>query len=197
MHSSPSGRPSSILSRAIAGGLAGLLATGPMTMLMVFGHRRLPGTQRDPLPPAHITGQLLKAAAAQRELPAKGFAALTMVNHFGYGAAMGSLYGMVAAAKPPGGPFAAGALFGMGVWSGSYLGALPALDLYPPPTKDGASRNRLMIAAHLVWGSCLGVLAVTLLTERSREPPGEADASERLAAPEVTPQSAPQSAPGR
>jgi uncharacterized membrane protein YagU involved in acid resistance len=49
-----------------------------------------------------------------------------------------------------------GVLFGLGVWSSSYLGWLPAFGFVPPVTKKPLSHTLLMIAAHLVWGYTLG-----------------------------------------
>ena len=57
---------------------------------------------------------------------------------------------------------AAGAGFGLLVWTVSYLGLMPALDLHPPATRDTARRNLLMIVAHLVWGATAGVVVDAL-----------------------------------
>ncbi|MEJ7606229.1 MAG: DUF6789 family protein [Bryobacteraceae bacterium] len=55
-------------------------------------------------------------------------------------------------------PAAEGALYGLAVWGGSYLGVMPATGLYKSATEEPAARNALMIAAHLVWGAALGVI---------------------------------------
>jgi putative membrane protein len=85
----------------------------------------------------------------------------TLVAHFGYGTAVGSLLGAIAphgTAKAT----AAGAAFGLLVWTVSYLGVMLALDLYPPATRDSPRRNALMIAAHLVWGATTGAVVDAL-----------------------------------
>jgi putative membrane protein len=58
-----------------------------------------------------------------------------------------------------------GSLFGLIVWSGSYLGLLPGLEILSPATRHPAGRNALMIIAHIVWGSTLGVLVDSLSNE--------------------------------
>jgi hypothetical protein len=49
-----------------------------------------------------------------------------------------------------------GVALGLGVWTASYLGVLPALGILRPATEHPARRTALMIAAHVVWGSALG-----------------------------------------
>jgi uncharacterized membrane protein YagU involved in acid resistance len=55
-----------------------------------------------------------------------------------------------------------GVAYGLGVWTASYLGLLPALGLLAPATEHPARRNALMIAAHVVWGASLGITAKRL-----------------------------------
>jgi uncharacterized membrane protein YagU involved in acid resistance len=144
--------------RLLAGGMAGLVATVPMTVAMEAMHRRLPAPQRYPLPPRRIAMRAAGKAGVREHLGEPGRRAVTMASHFGYGAAVGSLFGAFAPRDPVRGA-AAGAGFGLLVWTVSYLGVMPALDLHPPATKEPPGRNGLMIAAHLVWGAALGALA--------------------------------------
>ena len=90
---------------------------------------------------------------------------VTLLAHFGYGAAVGSLFAPVVEKTGIGG-VGSGLLFGLTVWLVSYLGILPALGLFPPPHRETPHRNLLMIAAHLVWGAALGAL---LAAEDQRE----------------------------
>ena len=83
--------------------------------------------------------------------------AATLAAHFGYGAAAGAAY-IPFAGKSGLAPAAEGALFGLAVWGGSYLGVMPATGLYSSAKDEPAARNALMIAAHLVWGASLGVI---------------------------------------
>src|SRR5436190_23311022 len=85
---------------ALAGALAGALATIPMTVIMLVGHRRLPVRQRDPLPPGQITDSLLAEIDLHDDLSREQKAALALLNHFAYGAAMGSLFGALPKPSP-------------------------------------------------------------------------------------------------
>jgi uncharacterized membrane protein YagU involved in acid resistance len=57
-----------------------------------------------------------------------------------------------------------GALTGLAVWAGSYLGWLPAAGILRPATRHPWRRNLLMIIAHVIWGVTLGEV-VRKLTE--------------------------------
>ena len=141
----------------LIGALAGFAATFPMTAAMTAMHRLLPEHERYPLPPKQITASAAEKTGAETHLGEAEHQALTAAAHFGYGAAMGALYAPAADKIPlPGAMRGAG--FGVVVWTGSYLGLLPALGLLNPATEHPARRNGLMIAAHLIWGAMLGVL---------------------------------------
>jgi uncharacterized membrane protein YagU involved in acid resistance len=139
------------------GAIAGLIATGPMTVVMELSHRRLPIHQQHALPPRKITSRVLARAGQHHRLDEEERTALTVGAHFGYGAAMGALYAPLARAlKVPG--VVSGIVFGLLVWLVSYLGLLPALGLFPPAHREARQRNLLMIVAHVVWGAAVGSL---------------------------------------
>lgn len=138
---------------------AGCAATLPMSVWMLAAqHWLLPRRERYPLPPEQITEHAAEAvgldAVAGNEPVLK---VATVVNHFAYGAAAGALYAPLRSL--PGSPVVKGMGLGLFVWSGSYLGLLPATGLLSPATEHPARRNALMIVAHLIWGGCTGVLA--------------------------------------
>ena len=81
--------------------------------------------------------------------------ALSAVNHFGFGASTGALYGLLCSPRSVGHAVTSGCIYGLGVWSCSYLGWLPAVGLYRSAANDTPERNTLMIRAHLVWGAGL------------------------------------------
>jgi hypothetical protein len=147
--------------RLLGGAAAGLLATVPMTLLMVRLHKELPPAERGPLPPREITEKLTEEAGLEPELSEQDMRALTLVSHFAYGAAMGALYALVAPFVRGPSP-ASGLIFGFGVWVDSYMGWLPALRILPPPDRDSPRRNALMLAAHAVWGLAAGALSGVL-----------------------------------
>jgi len=143
-----------MLERLLQGAIAGLTATVPMTAAMKIGADQLPRHERYPLPPRLITKEIARRADMYRELSQSETMALTIAAHFGYGATMGVIYSAITPPKWTGPT--TGVTFGLGVWAGSYLGALPALNILRPATEHPARRNMLMIAAHVVWGSALG-----------------------------------------
>lgn len=160
----------SVAKRALAGSLAGFLATIPMSILMKAWHRRLPRSERRPLPPAAVTANLAKKAGVSDALDNSPLGtAAVLAGHFGYGAATGAIYGP-AAAKVKAPPAVKGAVYGLAVYAGSYLGYLPALGLIQPATEHPRRRVALMVVAHLVWGASLGVVADALEKREAASP---------------------------
>jgi putative membrane protein len=153
--------------RLATGAAAGLMATVPMTAAMVAMHRQLPAWQRYALPPRRITMRAASKLGLRHKMDQEHRTAATLAAHFGYGTAVGALLGAFA---PRGTTKAAvtGAGFGLLVWTASYLGLMPALDLHPPATRDTTQRNALMILAHLVWGATAGAVNDALRSD----PPG-------------------------
>jgi uncharacterized membrane protein YagU involved in acid resistance len=152
----------------LAGALAGLAATAPMTLAMEVLHRQLPARQRHPLPPRKITIRAARRAGIARELNESQRLGLTLAAHLGYGTTVGALYGPLA--QRVSGPAAVkGMGYGLIVWAVSYLGLLPVLGLIRPATQHAARRNALMIAAHLVWGATLGLLTERMAPREKRK----------------------------
>lgn len=143
------------LRNALAGAVAGFAATGPMTLLMESLFPALPKEDRYPLPPQRITRRVLNTLDVSKKLSRTEEREVSYLAHFGYGAAAGSLFGLVEK-KLPGDPIWKGVAYGLGVWSASYLGFLPKTGMHPSAVQEPASRNALMIAAHVVWGAALG-----------------------------------------
>lgn len=145
------------MNRIVAGTLAGLGATAPMTAVMIAMHRALPARERYPLPPRKVTMNVARAVGIKQDLDEPARKAATLAAHFGYGAAMGGIFALLAPRAP--GPAAAkGIVWGLIVWSTSYLGLLPAMELHESATRHPRQRNLLMILAHVIWGGSLGLL---------------------------------------
>jgi hypothetical protein len=142
----------------LSGTIAGFGATVPMTVAMIAMHRQLPRHQRYPLPPRRITMRALEKVGVKHRADERERTGLTMLAHFGYGASVGGLFGLLAP-RDASRSIAAGIGYGLLVWAGSYLGLLPSLGLHRPATREPAERNALMIIAHAVWGAALGALA--------------------------------------
>jgi uncharacterized membrane protein YagU involved in acid resistance len=140
-----------------SGATAGLAGTVTMTVAMEALHRTLPEGQRFPLPPRLIAEHVVDRAGAKDIVQTPRDEQLAaVVGHFGYGAATGAAYAL-ASPYLPRDPVASGAIWGMIVWAGSYMGWLPLAGLRPLATRLPPQRELAMIAAHLVFGVSIGL----------------------------------------
>src|SRR5689334_25415829 len=78
---------------ALAGAVAGFLATVPMTMAMEAMFRRLPRRERYALPPSQLTVRVIERGEMGPRLPRRPHTALTLGVHFAIGAAGGMAAG--------------------------------------------------------------------------------------------------------
>jgi uncharacterized membrane protein YagU involved in acid resistance len=154
-------------SHVLSGALAGCIATAPMTAAMELMFRLLPRHEQYPLPPSEITNELTDQAGVRKDLDRQKYMGLTLFNHFAYGTGAGAVYGSVAK-YVPGAPVLKGISFGLGVWTVSYLGLLPALGIMRPATEHPSRRNLLMILAHVVWGSVTGAVTARLAQQADK-----------------------------
>ena len=122
---------------------------------MLIGWRLLPKQEKYPLPPRLITEEMTVRVGIENRLDEKELTGLTILSHFGYGAVFGALYTLFDP-RVPLRPSLKGALSGVALWTGSYLGWLPATNILPPATQQPWRRNLLMIIAHVIWGVTLG-----------------------------------------
>lgn len=151
--------------RLVSGAVAGAVAAVPMALLMSALNRYLPGRKQSfidrlkALPPKKITQRVTRRAGLGfLTRPGKGWESTTWLAHLGYGAATASLYPVITRPLPlPG--ILRGMLFAIGVWAGSYLGWLPAVNILPPATKQSPRRNAVMILSHLFWGSLIALMS--------------------------------------
>ncbi len=157
------------MNRILLGALAGLAATGPMTLAMKLMHEQLPREERYPLPPRQVTEGLAEKAGLGEQLDEDEREKATWLSHFAYGAACGALYGAVSGERVDERPLLAGVGFGLAVWAGSYLGWLPAAGVLSSATEHPPRRNALMIAAHVVWGATTGAVLGKLADDRRRQ----------------------------
>lgn len=131
-----------------------------MTAVMAALHRVLPheeGVREMPYRTiienaAHAAG----AGEALHSLDETEKQGVSVMAHLSFGATAGAGYPAFAG-RTGLHPAAEGALYGLAVWGGSYLGVMPATGLYRAPTEDTASRNLMLVAAHAVWGAALGL----------------------------------------
>lgn len=139
-----------------AGLLGGLLATFFMTIFMLLA-QRMQNKGHERLPPEIITQKTASRAGLWSRLNDKGRMALWAAAHFGYGTACAFVYVLILKGAGLYASIFTGALFGFLVWALSYKVLLPALHILPPPEKRSWRESALMIPAHLIWGSALGL----------------------------------------
>ena len=149
----------------LVGAAAGAAATLPMTLTMETLHALLPGEPARPLPPREVVDGATAKAGIDHKISEEDKEELTLAAHFGYGAACGALFGLMAPRGPA--AVAAGIAFGLGVWTSSYLGLLPALGIRHHAKHDPAPRSGLMITAHIVWGAAAGAIVGAGRSEKS------------------------------
>jgi len=141
----------------LQGAIAGFVATFPMTVVMLLLHRLLPRREQYPLPPRQITEEISERVGVNETMDEPEQQTVTLAAHFAYGALAGMLFIPLARMFPMAG-VPRGMLYGLLVWSASYLGWLPAAGILPPATREPVGRNFVMIAAHLVWGTILALV---------------------------------------
>ena len=139
----------------LPGALGGALGTAAMSAVMLGAQRMgLMGEQ----PPKKIAEAALgEAGGPSVSEPEEN--TLATVAHFGFGATMGALFGLLHHRVRPGlPPVATGSTFGLAVWALAYKGVVPALGIMPPPDEDRRGRPASMVVAHLVWGATTGLV---------------------------------------
>jgi len=120
-------------------------------------HRIMPGEHGGPLPPREVTEGLYEHFDDVEDVPEENLQQMTLVLHYSFGAAVGALFPLVAPKKLPA-AVGVGVLYGLAVWTGSYLGLLPAIGVRHHARHDPYGRTAMMIAAHVVWGATLGLI---------------------------------------
>ena len=141
----------------LKGAAAGFIATIPMSILIVAGWMLLPKQEQYALPPREVTGEVLDKAGLEDRMDEQQLTAATLLFHFGFGAATGAGYGLFENRLRLH-PAVKGAVAGLAVWVGSFLGWIPAFEILKPATRHPLRRNALMIFVHLVWGAVLGLV---------------------------------------
>jgi hypothetical protein len=169
------------MQKLLAGAAGGALAAAPMAVAMKALQQPSPSARRRTLPPRQITVALARKVGLARKLDG-GANLATAAAHFGYGGAAGALY-PYASRVLPGPTVMKGALFGVGLWAGSYLGWLPATGVRRTASREPAGPNAMMILAHVVWGVATAVTVERLLARERARADGPAGEDAREDAP--------------
>lgn len=149
------------MNRLLAGALAGTLGTYTMTVVAEKLFGKLPSEQQYPLPPREITQDVAERAAGRPIDDDALMTDATVSSHFLFGAAAGTLFTGLGLHRRW--PLRSGMLYGLGVWTVSYLGWIPGLGILKPATRHPPERTALMVGTHLVWGLALGLASSRLL----------------------------------
>ena len=181
--------------RMLFGAVAGLLATGAMSIFMLAARRA--GWLHEQAP-EEITERTVEQATHHR-IGGQSLDVLAAIAHLGFGASAGVLYaftlGRWRVRSVP--PILTGVLYGTSVWLGSYWGVLPRLGLMPSPPDDEQRRPLVMLVAHWIYGAALGLTSPQAeQAARDQRPSGRTSWS-RLAGQLSPSQSAARIAPSR
>ena len=135
-----------------AGVLGGLLGSYVMSTI----HSAAQRVHAVPAPQGEDSTAKAASAAARlvlhRDLTAEEKKAASPFVHYAFGASIAGAYGIAAELNPAvrtGG----GALFGLAVWLGAHVIAVPALGWSEPVTRSPASPEAVELGAHLAYGS--------------------------------------------
>jgi putative membrane protein len=139
----------------VEGSLAGLIATVPMTIVMLAVQYLLPQWQQYALPPERFTAKFARRVGLKKHMSKPQLLVASFISHLGFGATMGAIYGLLTRIIPLSSVLK-GSVFGIVVWLAVYLGWLPAIGMSEAATRQPIQRNGLMIVAHLVWGAVTG-----------------------------------------
>lgn len=155
------------ITRLIDGAISGLIATVPMTLIMVWGHRMLPRREQYPLPPSEIVQVAGEEIGIEQQISEDQHIAVSLVAHFAYGSTTGAMYAPLMSRLPfP--TVLNGIVYGLVVWAASYIGWLPAVGILRPATEHPLRRNAIMVGSHVVWGAALGLLFDRIAQHRLR-----------------------------
>lgn len=143
------------MTTSVVGGLlGGLLGAAVMSV----AHALVSAVRQTSAPPASqeedATVKVAQAfslavrgrALAECEKPAAGSAV-----HYGFGVAMGAVYGVTAMAAPVV-TIGAGTGFGAAVWLGAHATVVPALGLASSPLRQPRDKEAQELALHLLYG---------------------------------------------
>ncbi len=142
----------------LVGGLIGaaVMSAGYTMITTILGREPAPAATQEEDATVKIADRLSQIvrgrALAEGDNPAAG-----NVVHYGFGAAMGLLYGAAAIAVPAV-TVGAGAGFGAAVWLGAHAIVVPALGLARPPLQQPPSKEAIEFVLHIAYGITVGLV---------------------------------------
>ena len=146
--------PGRWLRGALAGFVGGLLAAGAMSLAHRLVGEMIPKPEA---PPAQQQEDSTVKVASQalrlvgRSLDESDNPLAGTIVHYAFGAVVGAVYGALADVVPRV-TAAVGLPFGVAVWLGAHVIAVPALGLAEPPTRQPPGKEAEEFGLHLVYG---------------------------------------------
>jgi putative membrane protein len=133
----------SLMKGLVAGLIAGLAATAAKSLAERIYPPRIHG---EPEPPAVLAEKI-----AGHELHGEAKTVAVEAIHWGFGAAAGAAYGVLAEYYPAA-TAKEGASFGLALMALTHEGALPAMGLSEPPEEQSSREHSSEAATHLLFG---------------------------------------------
>jgi hypothetical protein len=154
------------LTRAGYGALAGMLAAACMTVIRTAARRR--GVIEKTVPQAVEEWLSARTGLGAGSHPAVHHLA-DQALHFGYGAALGSLYGLTVGGRTRT-LLARGAGYGVATWLFGSWCVMPLMRAKQAAWKKRTSENAVDLAAHLAFGLATALVAEELNNQSDRGP---------------------------
>lgn len=149
---------------SVAGGLvggligAGVMSAGHALVTGAGGHRSTPPENEAKEEDSTIkVAERVSERVRHRPLDESEKPIAGHVVHYGFGAAMGLLYGAAAPAMPVV-TAGVGAAFGAVVWLGAHAMVVPALGLARSPLRQPLAKEALEFVLHLAYGVTVGLV---------------------------------------
>ena len=141
------------LATSVLGGLVGgLLGAGVMSAIHMLVSRVYPPPPAGETEDATVKiGQRLSRLVRGRPLREDEKSTAATAVHYGFGAALGATYGVVAALLPQAAA-GRGVAFGGAAWLGPHALVVPALGLAPSPLRQPPGREALELVLHVLYG---------------------------------------------
>ncbi len=134
-----------------AGLIGGLIASFAMSQMHSLASKLANGGEPEGEDSTVKTASAISEGAAQHQLTPEQKKLAGPAVHFGFGGAVGAAYG-AAAELAPEVTTGYGIPFGIAVWLGAHVIAVPALGLSKPVTESSIPKEATELAAHFLYG---------------------------------------------
>ena len=159
-------RSSSVAARAGYGAMAGMVAAACMTVIRMAARRR--GTIEKTVPQAVEEWLASRVGAGTNTHPAIHHLTDQAI-HFGYGAVLGSFYGLTVRGRTRT-ALGRGAAYGMATWLFGSCLVMPLIRIKQAAWHKRAAENGVDLVAHLAYGIATALVAEELSVQSNRGP---------------------------